>query len=302
MLVFAALLLAPTSAYDPEIEAIMRRRKTTQKVAQPAASSAAVGKTGEGLGAVLPPAFAARLEACIQAANEKPEAGIARASDWAKSGDAKSAPLAGQCLGYAQSRAGQWTEATTSLEAAAALPEQDKISSARLWAQAGNAALIAGDAKRAVRDLDMALGAKLPETLATGEIHLDRARARVAVGDQPGARVDLNAALRMAPADPLAWLLSATLARRMNDLPLARQHIAEATKLARDDAGVALERGVILALSGGQDAGARAAFSQAAELAPGSETATKAQAYLTQLGPPDNGQGRPLETKPAPQK
>lgn len=71
-----------------------------------------------------------------------------------------------------------------------------------------------------------------------GEAHLDRARALVATGDTKGARDDLDAATRDAAADPLAWLLSATLARRMNDLPRARADIAEALKRSADDAQV----------------------------------------------------------------
>ncbi len=101
----------------------------------------------------------------------------------------------------------------------------------------------------------------------------------------PGARTDLDQAVVLASADPLAWLLSATLARRMDDLPLARAHIEEAAKRARSDAPIALEQGIIYALGGDRDAAARAAFQRARELAaPESDIAKQAADYLAQLG------------------
>lgn len=286
-MILLALMLAQSVAgaggYDPEIEALMRRRKPAEKpVPTPSPSQGQARDEAQSLAAILPPDVAKRLDACIARANVKPEDGIADARGWiANEGGAPAA----QCLGYALGQSGKWSEAADALESGAALAGNDAVTRARLYAQAGNAALVGGNARRAVTVLDAALASPLPATLATGEIHLDRARARVAVEDLPGARVDLDKAVQLAAADPLAWLLSATLARRMNDLPLARLHIAEAVKRARDDAGVALEEGVILALSGDRDEGARAAFSRAAELAPGSDIARKAQAYLAQLGP-----------------
>src|SRR3569623_1684187 len=76
---------------------------------------------------------------------------------------------------------------------------------------------------------------------------LDRARALVAAGKLAPARTDLDAALDAAPKDPLAWLRSATLARRMSDLPRAQGDIARALALSADDASVQLEAGNIAA-------------------------------------------------------
>lgn len=262
----AALILA--QAYSPEIEAVMRERKPPVERRTAAA---------------LSPEVAKRLEACTARANADPAAGVAQAHAWQAE---KGGAAAALCLGYALGRQDKWAEAADAFEAGAGLDGLDAVTRARLWSQAGNAAMIAGDAKRAVVALDAALAQPLPATLATGEIYLDRARARVVREDLPGARVDMNEAVRLAAADPLAWLLSATLARRMNDLPLARAHIAEAVKRAPDDASVALEEGIILALSGDRDEAAKAAFTRAARLAPGSGTAAKAEGYLAQLGAP----------------
>src|SRR3546814_14670493 len=69
----------------------------------------------------------------------------------------------------------------------------------------------------------------------------DLARALVAMDKLAEARPDIDKALSEVPKDPLAWLLSATLARRMDNLPVAPEHIAQAVALSPDDASVALE-------------------------------------------------------------
>lgn len=282
-----------SSGYDPEIEALLRHRDERRQAQQqpaplPAQPVAAQDETGDdraALAAVVPPAMAERLASCLAKANIDPGQGVADARAW-RDEDGGGA-YADQCAGYALGKAGRWPESASAFETGAAVPGLDAVTRARLWAQAGNAALLGDDKARALRAFDTALAQPLPPTLETGEIHLDRARARVANGDQPGARVDLDKALVLAQADPMAWLLSATLARRMNDLPLARTHIQEAARRAGNDAAVALEQGVIDALSGDRDEAARAAFSRARELAaPDSEIARQAEDYLAQLGGP----------------
>lgn len=299
MLFLAALVMAPTP-YDREMELLLQRRderRAAESMQRPAGgeaggAAAAGGDDAAALAAVIPPAIAERLAACLAEANRAPDAGIAAAQGWAREGGGA---YAAQCHGYALGKAERWKEAADAFEAGAATSGLDAVTRARLWSQAGNAALIGGDAPRAMRALDQALAQPLPRTLATGEIHLDRARARVATGDLPGARADLDQAVVLAAADPLAWLLSATLARRMDDLPLARAHIEEAARRARGDAAIALEQGIIYALGGDRDAAARAAFQRARELAaPDSDIAKQAADYLAQLGEPA---APPPETK-----
>jgi len=87
------------------------------------------------------------------------------------------------------------------------------------------------------------------------------------------------------PEDPLAWLLSASLARRMGDLDRAQADIGEAAKRSPDDASVALEAGRI-ALAAGAVGAARVAFEGAVRSRPGSEAALVAQAELDRLGGP----------------
>ena len=94
--------------------------------------------------------------------------------------------------------------------------------------------------------------------------------------------IDLDLATKHVPADPLGWLLSATLARKMNDLPRAQRDIEEAAKRSPDDASVALEAGTIAVLSGRDDA-ARTAWEAAIALAPGSASAKSAAESLARL-------------------
>ena len=281
-MLFLAVLAAATagqSPYTPEIEALMRRRD--EKRAAETRTRVAQDQQGSSLASVIPPAIAERLSACLSSADLSPDAGLADAAKWTGQGGGA---YAAHCKGYALGKAGKFADAATAFEGGAVLPNTDVPTQARLWSQAGNAALVSGDAARALADLNHALEKPLPAALSTGELHLDRARARVATGGLKGARSDLDSSLVMAPQDPLGWLLSATLARRMDDLPMARTHIEKAAALARNDADIALEQGVIYALSGDRDAAAKAAFQRAQEVAPkGSAVAGKAAAYLAQL-------------------
>ena len=273
-----ALLLAPTP-YTPEIEAIMRHRDEKRRLEAMARVTQA--NEEKSLASVIPPAIAERLSSCLTAADIKPEGGVSDAEAWAKEGGGA---YAAHCRGYALVKAERYTEATMAYEAGASASGVEPEMRARLFSQAGNVALLNGDIPRANVAFDLALERPLPATLATGEIHLDRARARVAAEELKGARNDLDKALQMAPMDPLGWLLSATLARRVEDLALARAHIEQAAKLARNDANIAIEQGVIYALSADRDPAARAAFQRAEEIAgKDSELGKRAQAYLAQL-------------------
>lgn len=153
---------------------------------------------------------------------------------------------------------------------------------AHSWAQAGNALLAAGEGDKARAALDAALALNVLTGLELGEVHLDRARALVASGDAVGARADLDKATELAAADPLVWLMSATLARRGGDLPRADTDIARALELSPDDAQVRLEAGNIAA-NKGDEAGARTQWNAAIVNAPASPAAASARTALAQF-------------------
>lgn len=270
------LLLLAMQGYSPETEAVMNRSR-----AEAAAKRGETVAPAPASALPLPPAIAAKLQACLDAATQDPDAGVRFANDWRIDGGSFHAR---QCLGFAYAKAERWAPAMIAFEQAADEAERaGEKGSGRLWAQAGNAALAGGDAAKARGYFDAAFARGLPAGLEKGEIHLDRARALVALNDLPAARTDIDAALTLAAPDPLAWLLSATLARRMNELSLAQRHIAQAVKLAPDDASVALEEGAVAVLTGHDDV-ARSAWQRAVKLAPESDAGKAAAANLAQLG------------------
>ncbi|BAV65694.1 tetratricopeptide repeat protein [Sphingobium cloacae] len=281
------LLLLVPQAYDPEIEAVMnRKRKEAAEVRASAAQApapAAPGGGGQDGLIPVPPRYAAPFQACIDAALDAPEKGVAFAEKWRIEGGGF---YARHCMGFAYARAERWTPAIVALEQAADEAERtgEVAQSARLWAQAGNAALAGGDAAKAKADFDAALARGLPDGIEKGEAHLDRARALVALDDHKGARDSLDIALDQAPKDPLGWLLSATLARRMGEMPLAQAHIARAVQLSPDDASVALEEGNIAILTDHADI-ARSAWQRAVKLSPDSPAGKAAADNLTRLPP-----------------
>lgn len=213
-------------------------------------------------------------------ADSAPARAIDEASTWRLAGGGV---LARQCEGLAYVTQKRWEPAAAAFEAAAREAELKADGRAAiLWVQAGNAALAGNDFTKGIQYFDGALARGQLTGEALGEAHLDRARARAALGDMKGSRADLDLAIKHVPADPLGWLLSATLARKMNDLTRAQADIAEAAKRSPDDASVALEAGNIAVLSGRDDA-ARTAWEAAVTLAPSSASAKAATESLARL-------------------
>ncbi|CAN5241570.1 hypothetical protein BH10PSE13_BH10PSE13_21050 [soil metagenome] len=282
MSLILAIVVFAAQGVSPEVEAVMGRRKAPaeRRMKQDAA-----------------PALDLALDECADLARRDSVGALASARKWIAKTDG---PLARQCLGFAHAQAQDWTSAAADFREGARLAGEDGGTAARLWAQAGNAALAGGDMAAALSALDTALaGTALPDGLERGEASLDRARVKVAMKDEAGARTDIDTAIRLAPQDPLVWLLSATLARRMNDLPLAKRHIAEAAARADDDASVALEQGVIAALDH-DDAAAIAAFRKARSVGTNPEVVATAERYLVQFGDTSPA-AVPIDTSKPPQ-
>jgi len=218
---------------------------------------------------------AQRLDACVGQARTDPAGAEQVARTLGRAGEA--------CRGVALAGQDDYAGAATAFTAAARNAELAKEArAADYWAQAGNAWLAAGNAAKARAALDAALAAGTLTDLNRGEAYLDRARALVATGDMKAARVDLDLATKDAADDPLAWLLSATLARRMGDLPRAKLDIAQALRRSADDASVQLEAGNIAA-AGGEAERAQAAWKEAARLAPDAPAGRSAANALTQF-------------------
>ncbi|MBN8813907.1 MAG: tetratricopeptide repeat protein [Sphingomonas sp.] len=225
----------------------------------------------------------ARYHACLDLATSNAEAAQNEAERFRLAGGGAKAR---QCLGLAYAMQEKWRDAAIAFEAAAqeAATAKDPLAT-RYWAQAGNAWLATGEPVKAYAALNNALAGGTLAGQDRGEALLDRARSLVAAGQLAGARTDLDAALESAPNDPLAWLLSATLARRTKDLPRAQNDIAQALKLSADDASVQLEAGNIAAMAGDGDA-AKRAWEAAVKIAPTSSAGQNARAALAQFDAP----------------
>jgi len=194
---------------------------------------------------------------------------------------------AGMCLGVALGQLDRWSEARAAFIAARdAASNTDHATRARLGAMAGNAALAEGKAAEALPTL---IAAQSAATAAgdkdlAGSIAVDRGRALVALARNEDAAAALAEARTAAPDNAQAWLLSATLSRRMSRLDEAQQQIETAARLQPGDADTGLEAGVIAMLAGREDA-ARRSWQSVLSLAPGSPGAATAKGYLDQLGP-----------------
>jgi tetratricopeptide (TPR) repeat protein len=229
-----------------------------------------------------------RLLACMTEARSDPALAITTASQWLEglAGPATSAPQ--QCLGFAYMGVLRWQAAEQAFVASRdALAETDLAARARIGTMAGNAALAD---QRPADALALFVAAQADATAAgdrelAGSISADRARAYVAMDQQLNAAQALAQGRELATQDPAVWLLSATLARRMEDLASARGWIAIAAALAPSDPAIGLEAGVIAVL-GGSDEAARQSWQSVIDLAPQSPQATTARAYIAQLAEP----------------
>jgi tetratricopeptide (TPR) repeat protein len=224
------------------------------------------------------------LDNCLAGVSADPLAAVDAAQAWLAKAKGPEAAQAGHCLGVAFGRLERWDEAR-----AAFLQARDAsgvgVERARLGAMAGNAALAGGDAQAALAVLDVAHAdaeAANDKPLA-GDIAIDRARALVALGRDGDAASALAEARAALPANPQAWLLSATLSRRMGKLAEAQAEIEKAAELLPIDPEIGLEAGVIAMLSGREEA-ARKSWQSVIDAAPKSEAATTARGYLAQLG------------------
>lgn len=173
---------------------------------------------------------------CAALLKDDPAKAVDRIGEWRLRGGGLQARA---CLGLAYAAQERWAPAATAFEQAALEAETAKDPRrADYWVQSGNAWLAANDGAKARKAFDSALATTLLTPELRGEVHLDRARAAVALGDVAAARPDIDKGLELVPADPFAWYLSAALAHREGNNARARADIAKALQLAPDDPDV----------------------------------------------------------------
>lgn len=231
-----------------------------------------------------------RLTQCLARTREDPGGAASEAQAWLAAASGGERGDAAQCLGVAQAQLGQRSRsADTFLLAHETTPPDDHRARALRGGLAGGALLAQGDAAGALALLDaartdaQAAGGGAVEAAIVGQIAIDRAIALVALDRLDEAGAALDTARTALPDNTQAWLLSATLSRRLGNLDEAQAQIQRAAILAPLDPAIGLEAGVIAAMAGRDDA-ARKSWRSVIDLAPGSESAKAAQAYLEQLG------------------
>ena len=140
--------------------------------------------------ALLATAKEERFAACLVLTDTDPVKAIEEATSWQVTGGGI---LARQCLGLAFAAQQRWVPAMAAFEQAAREAERGRDSrAARLWVQAGNAALAGGEASKARAFLDTAIISGKLTGPELGEAHLDRARALVALRQTKDARADIG--------------------------------------------------------------------------------------------------------------
>jgi tetratricopeptide (TPR) repeat protein len=222
----------------------------------------------------------ARYRACTAQVRTDAEAAVATANVWREQGGGLSAR---QCLGLALVALERWAPAATAFEQAARDAEAaNDPRRADFWVQAGNAWVAAGEGPRALAAFDAALLTPSLTDQLRGEVHLDRARAQVALGNSAAARTEIDRALQLVPADPFAWYLSAALAKREHDVARAGADIARARQLAPDNPDILLLAGTLAGLAGNMEEAERL-YRQVAAAAPDSDAGRQALASLATL-------------------
>ena len=219
----------------------------------------------------------AAFKNCTSLAASKPQQALAAAEQWRIKGGGIPAR---QCLALAYASLERWVPAASVFEQAAREAEAAKDPrGSDLWVQSGNSWLAADDGAKARRAFDSALAAGQLTPELRGEVHLDRARAGVALADLAGARADIDNGLALVPADPMAWYLSAALALREGKMARASADIAKAVQLAPDDSNVLLQAGTIVGTNG-DIAAAKAYYARAVMAGPNTEAGKAARAAL----------------------
>ncbi|GMM91945.1 tetratricopeptide repeat protein [Qipengyuania sp. MTN3-11] len=233
-----------------------------------------------------------RLSQCLLSAGNNAEEALDYAQAWRQmaQSDLELAQTS-HCAGLALVRLERFDDALRAFVAAREeIGGTNPAYRARLAAMAGNAAMAAGDAQAALVHFESAEAdaAEASDGRMRAGFAIDRARALVEAGQNELAVAALASARESDPANARAWLLSATLSRRLERLGEAQRQIEYAADLAPRDPAIGLEAGVIAAMAG-READARSSFDSVIGVAPDSPEAGTARKYLEQL----NGKAAP---------
>ncbi|MGB5076951.1 MAG: hypothetical protein WBO17_05670 [Sphingorhabdus sp.] len=242
----------------------------------------------------LPTLNELQFEECLTMAQRDPSAAIVDASLWVQQGGDY---LAKACQGFALASDFRFAEAIGLLNDAAQGAESHADNrAARFWAQAGNAAIAADMPGDALSALDKALLLPVLTKTERADIEIDRARTLVMLNRPDEAAIALTNARQLGPENGAAWLLSATLARRLGKLADGLGFIQTAATLLPRDPAVALEAGNI-AIAAGDESSARKQWEQVLAIAPASRQANTARTQLAALEATSDRPAEPVQSR-----
>jgi tetratricopeptide (TPR) repeat protein len=182
----------------------------------------------------------AKLKACIEKTDSKPDEAFEDASIWASETHIREASI---CKAVALIALKRMAEGALLLEQLAEASDGGAPGErADLYSRAGNARLLDLDPDAATTDFTAAL------KYAPGEadVLIDRARAYALVADWRKAEEDLSAAADKRPNDPLILSLRAEARLQQGAFDLAEKDAEAALAIAPKDVNALLERGRVL--------------------------------------------------------
>ena len=216
-----------------------------------------------------------RYQDCLAQLDRNAEAALDDAESWADEGGGGAAR---HCAALALVKLGRTAEAARRFTALAKEPDAgDAALRAQLYAQAGNAWLLAGQPKAAYSAFSQAL-ALAPDD---SDARFDRARAAVIAQDFGAARSDLDAVLKAHPDSADALILRASTRREQGDLDGAACDADQAVLLAPNAPEAWLERGLVHSVRKERQA-ALADWRQVLTMSPRGDAAEAAQQLIEQ--------------------
>lgn len=217
----------------------------------------------------------AEYQACLAETRLDPEEAFEQALAWASLGGGDAAE---HCAALALMNLGQLEQAAFRLERLGRATRKEPPVKAGLFAHAGQAWLLAGEAERATQAFSAAV--TLDPTLAPA--YAGRGEAWALRGDYRGAHNDLSTALSLDPGQADVFALRASARRHLKRLNDALLDASTALKLVQDHPEALLERGIIYRLRGADDQ-ARADWLTLVRTSPDSEAAEAARRNLELL-------------------
>lgn len=174
---------------------------------------------------------------CMEMGTRDPATALADATRWSKAGGG---PAAEHCAARALAGLKRYGEAAARLEALARGPATPAGMRGEIFAQAGNAWLLAGNGARAVSSLRSAL------TLSAGDADLftDLGRADAMLRNWKDAVLDLNAAINLRRSTDLL-VLRASAYRALKDYRASLADLNAALGLRPGNPDALMERGLL---------------------------------------------------------